>query len=379
MLNRDKKKYFTNAILGLIPFLVYLLIYFFTGYTILGLVVALALSAISEVSIRFYTKTTVCGLMFSVTFIAAFATLITRFLVHKQVHSDDVYPIFFEIYLVFIILTVRMFKPQINRHFFKKKSVMEKVFLNEFFQIVGTVQYLFTLHIFILLITKYIKGESATYSEVLYTWAPVIVILALMLYQALKIRTIATQLQKEEWLPIVNERGEVSGKIARSVSSKMKNKFLHPIVRVALIHDGKIYLQERKKTEILDPKKLDHPFEKYMLFNEDINLSARASIAQELNNEDLPFRFSLKYVFENDLTKRLVFLFIAKIEDESQVKNLQRLNGKFWSIKQIDENMNDPEMFSECFQLEYEYLKNTYFTIENARAAAEQRSLTPES
>lgn len=376
MLNKGKRKYFTNPILGLIPFLVYLLIHFFTGNTIYGLLVALVLSAVSEISIRYYTKTTICGLMFSMTFVAALATLLTKIILGDDVHTDEVFPIFFEIYLVFLIITIRQFKPQINRTFFKKKNVMQKTFLSEFFRIINLVQYFFTIHIFAILISKYVDaGSPYSYPSVLYTWIPIIVILFLLFLQAFKIKTMATHLQREEWLPIVNERGEVSGKIARSVSVQMKNKFMHPVVRVALISDNRIYLQPRAKTDVLDPEELDHPFEKYLLFNEDINLCARTTIAHLLGGaESLSFRFSLKYVFENKKTKRLMFLFIAQVDDESKIKNLSTLKGKFWTMKQISQDMEDNGIFSECFQLEYEYLKNAYLMANQAQ----QQSAEPE-
>ena len=140
-------------------------------------------------------------------------------------------------------------------------------------------------------------------------------------YQVLKISNLVARLRKEEWIPIVTEKGEVTGKIAKNVSINMKNKFLHPVVRVALISNSKVYLQERPLNDILNPGKLDYPFEKYMLFNHEINLAARNSIRKMVGDEiDFSIKFLLKYVFENEDTRRLIFLFTANIDDEDLIK-----------------------------------------------------------
>lgn len=139
---------------------------------------------------------------------------------------------------------------------------------------------------------------------------------------------------------------------------------MHPVVRVALIHKGDVYLQKRSETDTLDPGSYDHPFEKYMLFNHEINIAVRNSISRALNMQELPFNFLIKYVYENEETKRLIFLFIARIETEEQLKSISLLNGKFWTAKQIEESFSDEKVFSECFQLEYEYLKNVVIQAE---------------
>jgi len=53
----------------------------------------------------------------------------------------------------------------------------------------------------------------------------------------------------------------------------------------------------------------------------------------------------------------LVYLYIINIQDE-EIMNSFRLNGKLWTEKQIEENM-DSGVFSEYFEKEYDVLKNT--------------------
>jgi len=74
-------------------------------------------------------------------------------------------------------------------------------------------------------------------------------------------------------------------------------------------------------------------------------------------NVEIPLRFLLKYEFENKDVKRLILLYVSEIEDEALFNSLNLSDGKLWTPSQIDDNMGT-DTFSECFELEYEYLKN---------------------
>ncbi|MFR9165601.1 MAG: hypothetical protein ACLVKO_05005 [Dysgonomonas sp.] len=269
-----------------------------------------------------------------------------------------------EIFIICIIMPLRTFKTQLIIRFFRNGNVLLKTLINEFFSTALTIQYLFTLHVFAVLIYKFLKDNTALgsqYDIFVYCWIPFAIIVSLIIVESVKIKAFIKRLRGEEWLPIVDEQGIVKGKITKSVSLNMKNKFLHPVIRVALICKGEIYMQERSDDDILDPSALDHPFEKYILYNHEINLAVRNSIVKNLGYE-LPFRFLLKYSFENKTTKRLIFLFVSKLEKEEDIEKVSMLRGKFWTMKQIEEDFGDTSKFSECFQLEYEYLKNTVLT-----------------
>lgn len=54
----------------------------------------------------------------------------------------------------------------------------------------------------------------------------------------------------------------------------------------------------------------------------------------------------------------MIFLYVSIIDDEEKFNSLELKDGKLWTEKQIEENRNS-NIFSECFELEFEYLKNT--------------------
>lgn len=366
MITKSVAKYFINPSLGLIPGILYVILFWTTDSVFYALGIAMSFSVIADIALRLYTKSRVCGFIFLINSLSLGISLIIKLLTPSYYFPKVFFiAIYFIIFTsIFIIITV--LKKYLSIYLSRNKSIVQKTYLNDIFEIAYICQFIMTFYLFMLLIFSFREEIDHSWKNhnILYCFIPILIFCLVIIYEVIKSRKIIKQLKKEEWLPIVNETGQVTGRIARSVSSKMKNRFMHPVVRIALIHNGEIYLQKRLSTDSLDPGLYDHPFEKYMLFNHEINIAARNSISKALNMQELPFRFVIKYVFENDNTKRLTFLFVARIENDEQLKSISLLRGKFWTTKQIEDSFGDENIFSECFQLEYEYLKNVVIQAE---------------
>lgn len=367
MLNKGIKKYLSNPIIGIIPCILYIILHtmlmqenmlHYEGY-ILGICLLFAITG--ELLIRIYYKSKAFSITFYMSAIAIGLTLVIWLLTNKYWNQSNIYLIICEITFVCIVMLLRASKVYISKVFFRQKNILQKALLNEFYESATLIQYGFTIHVFIVVLYRqlFVDNHNLDISDIfIFAVIPIGMFLSVGIYQVYKINSLTSKLRKEEWLPIVTEKGEVTGKIAKSVSFGMKNKFLHPVVRVALVSGSKVYLQERAMDDILNPGKLDYPFEKYLLFSHEINLAARNSIRQMLGHYlDIPIKFLLKYVFENEETKRLIFLFVAQLDDEDMIRREGKMAGKFWTIKQLEDGFAD-EIFSECFELEFEYLKN---------------------
>lgn len=351
----------SNPVIGLLPFVLFIFLHTLGVETVYSLSVSIIVAIIGEMSIRLYYKSKGFSVLFYISAISLLITLATWFLTFKYIHNGETYIIFCEVYIVILFMLLRASKTYIATVFFRQKNLFQKALMNEYFNSASIIQYGLTFHIFgIMLYRQFFEQRTFTdkFEIFLFLVLPVLIILFVGIYQVYKVSSLFSKLKKEEWIPIVTEKGEVTGKIAKSVSVNMKNRFLHPVVRVALISKTKVYLQTRPEGDILNPGKLDYPFEKYMLFNHEINLAARNSIRQMVGDElEISIKFILKYVFENGNTKRLNFLFVAEIDDEDKITKSRLMTGKFWTIKQIEESFAD-EILSECFELEFEYLKN---------------------
>lgn len=362
MLTKGLRKYLANPAIGILASILYILLYTLTNQMGLALMVSILSVGIMDVVLSIYTRTRVSSLILAITLVSLIVAFIFWGIFRYSSIPDVTYLVIFEIAMVILLNTARWAKTYVTHYLGRKESVIQKAFLGELFEVARFMQYAFTIHLFALLVYRMVQvsyGPSESSNFIFYELIPMFLLFLICGYELYKTRAIINHLRREEWLPIVTEQGQVTGKIARSVSVKMKNKFMHPVVRVALVHDGELYLQKRPSDEIVDPDAYDYPIEKYILFDTEIEASVRNTIARSLNLKDLNFSFLLKYVFENDDTKRLIFLFVARIETEEQLHNVNQLNGKFWTEKQIDEGFHDEDLFSECFQMEYEYLKNT--------------------
>ncbi|MBK5721132.1 hypothetical protein JGH11_09655 [Dysgonomonas sp. Marseille-P4677] len=361
MLSKGIRKHVSNPVLGLLPFIVFVVFRMVgipEGY---ALIAGFSFAILGEILTRIYYKTRLFSITFYISAISIGVTFVIWFFTYKYIRKPYTYVVLCEVLIITLFMILRLSRTYIVAHFFRQKNPIQKVLMNEFYESAALIQYGLTLHVFGILLYRQFTIDDAlanALDAIVFPIIPVLIILLVGGYKIYKISNLASRLRQEEWLPIVTEKGEVTGKIAKNVSFNMKNKFLHPVVRVALISDSKVYLQERSLDDILSPGKLDYPFEKYMLFNHEINLAARNSISHMIGNEvDFSIKFLLKYVFENEDTKRLIFLFIANVDDEDKIRREGKMRGKFWTVKQLEEGFAD-EIFGECFELEFEYLKN---------------------
>lgn len=346
-----------NPAFGLLPFFIYSILVGFVGaWESTG--IALFLSLLGYFLVRkqnrlIYVISTLVFLMgFVGSLIPSLALLqpIVRFLV-------------IEIMFVLALITVRLSRRRIVRKLGRTSNLILKNYLQESFRVTFQSQYALSIHLFLVLLLFLFDGSIDTAEQGIYILLSVqIPLLVIIMLEVIRLLILRKKMVEEEWLPVVSERGEVMGRVAKSISKGLKNKFMHPVVRVALIYQGSLYLQERDADRLLNPGALDHPFEKYMEFNEDIDNTVRQSITNECSSSELPLRFLLKYTFENDITKRLIFLYVSQIEDEALFNSLKLKAGKLWTEAQITDNLNS-NLFSECFELEFEYLMNTVLLV----------------
>jgi len=273
-----------------------------------------------------------------------------------------------EIIFVLSLIVSRLSRSKIIFRMARNRSPVVKNYLSESFRVAFQTQYGLSIHLlFVLAFFIFSTADTPFLDRLAIKTVFQIILITIIVMEMMRLRMLDRQLKKEEWLPVVNDHGDVKGRIAKSVSKELKNKFMHPVVRIALIYKGKIYLKNRDESRLLDPGKLDYPFERFIDFD---NLNpdevVRNIIREECKNENIPVRFLLKYVFENDQAKRLIFLYVSDIEEEELFNSMHLEGGKLWTESQIEENIGN-NLFSECFELEYEYLENTILMVRHLK------------
>ncbi len=344
--NRKRVERIDNPVFGILPLFVYAVCLLFADGVVAlvsGLVVSLMGWFLAEKSGNLlYLLSAMCFLV----------VLSTRFFYPSFGTNEMQSLLMTECLMLLFLIVEKLFSVKSKN----KRGVASVVFLCETQSFILQIIVGLALHLCLTWGAIGIWGSNITVAA---SAIILLILLSVMFFVELcRLRLLKSRFYDEEWLSVVDEHGNVTGKVAKSVTKELKNRFMHPVVRVALIHKGKLYLKKRSASHFLNQGMLDYPFEKYLIFRHDVDEAVHNVLKREIGDDILPYRFLLKYVFENDATKRLIFLYVSQVDDEDEFARLRLKDGKLWTVAQIDDNLG-MNVFSENFELEFEYLRNT--------------------
>jgi isopentenyldiphosphate isomerase/intracellular septation protein A len=161
---------------------------------------------------------------------------------------------------------------------------------------------------------------------------------------------------KEEWFPIVDEEGKITGKAPRSVCHDGKSMLLHPVVHLHLFNSqGKLFLQKRSITKDIQPGKWDTSVGGHIALQEKIEDALCREAREEIGLRNFQPRFINKYVWESLRERELVFSFITVSEQMPVINKLEISEGRFWSLDEIKKNIGKG-IFTPNFEKEFEML-----------------------
>lgn len=379
------RKSWENQALGILPLLLFLLLDNYIPY-----LQAYTVSAIFCVLSMFVFHILRKDKIYSFMLLPSFLTLILYafFLIFMRVEEVlAVYtPLITEILLIIVLTVVKIVKkPLLHRVRDAQHPAYEKThnltMLNEFFFIAQLFRNLYILHLLGIAFYNILPEEmkDIRFNRFLYRDMGLIIGVAVIVYEQIRLLMVRGRLKKEMWLPVLNDKGSVIGCIAYSVSRLLPKKYYHPIVRIALVHKGMLYLAKRNEYAYVSASMIDYPFYRYVLFRQSIEAAAQEAVEglKTLVGKIQP-RLLIRYTFENERVKHQVSLFVICIQDEQVIEQYKQVqDGKLWSIQQIEENLGKG-IFSVYFEREFSYLKNTILLAENLCLCGEQQEAKPE-
>lgn len=379
------RKSWENQALGILPLLLFLLLDNYISY-----LQAYTVSAIFCVLSMFVFHILRKDKIYSFMLLPSFLTLILYafFLIFMRVEEVlAVYtPLITEILLIIVLTVVKIVKkPLLHRVRDAQHPAYEKThnltMLNEFFFIAQLFRNLYILHLLGIAFYNILPEEmkDIRFNRFLYRDMGLIIGVAVIVYEQIRLLMVRGRLKKEMWLPVLNDKGSVIGCIAYSVSRLLPKKYYHPIVRIALVHKGMLYLAKRNEYAYVSASMIDYPFYRYVLFRQSIEAAAQKAVEglKTLVGKIQP-RLLIRYTFENERVKHQVSLFVICIQDEQVIEQYKQVqDGKLWSIQQIEENLGKG-IFSVYFEREFSYLKNTILLAENLCLCGEQQEAKPE-
>lgn len=179
-----------------------------------------------------------------------------------------------------------------------------------------------------------------------------IIVIALFFYRRYLLRW---SYKKEYWLPVVNNRGHVIGRVARSISFEKPGTYQHPLIRVMVCKPGFVYLSPRTYEFCPEIGKYDHPFERMMEYGLSVEETLKDMHEKDFPGSELP-KFLLKYRHENEIGRWQVLLYILRINEDGELGDLDKKDGKFWTTSQIRENLGK-SCLSSFLEGEFDFIQ----------------------
>jgi isopentenyldiphosphate isomerase len=143
--------------------------------------------------------------------------------------------------------------------------------------------------------------------------------------------------EPEESLEIVNEKGEVTG-VARRSEMHGNPSMMHRVVHVLVFDEkGRLLLQKRSLDKDVAPGRWDTSVGGHVGIGEELSLSAKREMEEELGISGPEIEFLYSYIHSNPYETELVSTFRCTYSGHVRHNRQEIDDVKFWSLEEIEE------------------------------------------
>lgn len=164
------------------------------------------------------------------------------------------------------------------------------------------------------------------------------------------------QFANEEWVPLVDEQGKVTGQAPRSQVHN-GSKLLHPVVHLHVFnHNKAILLQKRPLSKQIQPGKWDTSVGGHISAGETLEQALQKEAFEEIGLVGFSAKLQKVYKWESEVEAELVYLFTTSDFKNVKIQSNEVDEIRFWTKNQI-ENQLGKNVFTPNFEYEYGMLK----------------------
>lgn len=162
--------------------------------------------------------------------------------------------------------------------------------------------------------------------------------------------------RNQEWLPVVDEQGNVKGKALRSVVHSDKS-LIHPVVHLHVLNkSGELLLQKRSAGKDIQPGKWDTAVGGHIGINETVEKALERETFEEIGLKPSGTEFMKKYLWKSEVETELVFSFVIFSEGPFRFDKKEIEAVRFWKMNEIEQNLKK-DVLTPNFVAEFTVLK----------------------
>ncbi len=157
---------------------------------------------------------------------------------------------------------------------------------------------------------------------------------------------------KEEWFPLIDEAGNVTGKASRK-ECHSGSMLLHPVVHLHIFDSrGRLYLQRRSMNKEIQPGKWDTSVGGHVDYGESIEEALYREVREELGITQYEPEHLFTYLFQSSIEREMVYAYRTCYEGEIKIDPEEIDEGRYWSIEEIKASLGQG-VFTPNFEDEF--------------------------
>lgn len=277
--------------------------------------------------------------------------------------ASEILPVFGYVdeLVFFILLTIMIFQKKSLGKIAYKTLPHELPLSNNENELFRVAKILMMITLFYLLVALVLEALNAPDQErllniVKYCYAFGIGFIGI--FETIRVFIVRNRLMNEDWLPVVDEEGKVTGSVQYQPGTESESRLMHPVVRLYFIENGKIFLQQRNPNDSSEPLHWDASLSRQVRMSESIIMALKKFTRKLYQIEPLKYLFLTNYIYHGKFSNQYIYLFVLCKSDGIQPQEGEVYLTKWWTQKQIEAELG-AGVFTERFEKEYEYLKRS--------------------